>query len=133
MLQLDFNDRMQFSSCKFHVELGTAYVFTMESSLVGARTSISSDMMEFVWCALLLRTGKVGARTLVCPVVTDCGWCALFLGQCEVLSGVYRLLVMSEGANVEGARVLTTIEVPRAVSGQVGSGSGGAQRFKSSM
>ena len=40
---------------------------------------------------------------------------------------------MSEGANVEGARVLTTIEVPCAVSGQVGSGSGGAQRFKSSM
>ena len=26
-------------------------------------------------------------------------------------------------------RVLTTIEVPRAASGQVGSGSGGAQRF----
>ena len=39
----------------------------------------------------------------------------------------------SESANVEGERVRTTIEVPRAVSGQVGSGSGGAQRFKSSM
>ena len=30
---------------------------------------------------------------------------------------------MSESANVEGARVLMTIDVPRAVSGQVGSGS----------
>ena len=100
---------------------------------MGARTSISSDMMEFVWCALLLRTGKVGARTLICPVLTDCGWCALLLGRCDVFSGVFRLLVTSESANVEGARVLTTIEVPRAVSGQVGSGSGGAQRFKSSM
>ena len=89
--------------------------------------------MECVWCALLLRTGKVGARKLVCPVETDCGWCALFLGICDVLSGAIRLLVTSEIANVEGARVLTTIEVPRAVSGQVGSGSGGAQRFKSSM
>ena len=58
--------------CKFHVELGTAYVVTVESSLVGARTSISSDMTEFVRCALLLRTGKVGVRTLVCLVVTDC-------------------------------------------------------------
>ena len=43
------------------------------------------------------------------------------------------LLVTSEIANVEGTRELTTIEVPRAVSGQVGSGSGGAHRFKSSM
>ena len=40
---------------------------------------------------------------------------------------------MSERVNVEGARVLTTIDVPRAVSGQVGSGSGVAQRFKSSL
>ena len=40
---------------------------------------------------------------------------------------------MSESANVEGARVLTTIDVPLAVSGQVGSGSGVAQRFKSSI
>ena len=40
---------------------------------------------------------------------------------------------MSESVNVEGARVLTTIDVPRAVSGQVGSGSGAAQRFKSSI
>ena len=40
---------------------------------------------------------------------------------------------MSESANVEGARGLTTIDVPRAVSGQVGSGSGVAQRFKSSI
>ena len=143
MLQLDFIDRMQFSSCKFHVELGTAYVFTMESgtvsvftmfsSLLGARTSICPDMLDFVWCALSLRTGKVGARTSVCPEVTDCGWCALLLGRCDVLSGVFRFLVTSDSANVEGARVLTTIEVPRAVSGQVGSGLGGVQRFKSSM
>ena len=40
---------------------------------------------------------------------------------------------MSEGANVEGTRVLTTIDVSRAVSGQVGSGSGVVQRFKSSI
>ena len=39
----------------------------------------------------------------------------------------------SERANVEGARVLTTTEVPRAASGQVGSVSGGAQHFKSSI
>ena len=143
MLQFDFIDRMQFSSCKFHVELGTAYVFTMESlsvsvftifsSLLGARTSICPDKIDFVWCALLLSTGKVGARISVCPEVTDFGWCALSLGCCGVLTGVFRLLVTSESAIVEGARVLTTIEVPRAASGQVGSGSGGAQRFKSSM
>ena len=63
----------------------------------------------------------------------DCVWCALFPGRCDVLLGIFLLLVTSESANVEGARVLTTIEVPRAVSGQVGSGSGGAQRFKLSM
>ena len=40
---------------------------------------------------------------------------------------------MSVSANVEGARVLTTMDVPRAVSGQLGSGSGVVQRFKSSM
>ena len=109
MQQLDFIDRMQFSSCKFHVELGTAYVFTMVSSLLGVRTSICPDMLDFVWCAPLVRSGKVGARTSVCPEVTDCGWCALPLGRCGVLTGVFRLLVTSESANVEGARVLTTI------------------------
>ena len=40
---------------------------------------------------------------------------------------------MSESANVEGARVLTTIDVQRAVSGQVGSGSGVVLHFKSSI
>ena len=52
---------------------------------------------------------------------------------CDVLLGILQLPVASESANVEGARVLTTIVVPRAVSGQVGSGSGGAQCFKLSM
>ena len=37
---------------------------------------------------------------------------------------------MSERANVEGARVLTTIDVPRAVSGQVGSGIRGCAAFQ---
>ena len=36
-------------------------------------------------------------------------------------------------ANVDGARVLSTMEVPRATSDQAGVGSGGAQRFRSSM
>ena len=89
MLQFDFIDRIQFSSCKFHVELGTAYVFTMELlsvsvctliySLMGARTSICPDRVDFGWCAPLLSTGKVGARRSVCPEVTDSG-CALTLG-----------------------------------------------------
>ena len=75
----------------------------------------------------------MGARISVCPEVTDSEWCALPLGCCGVFTGVCWLLVTSERANVEGARVLTTIEVPRAASGQVGSGSGGAQRYKSSI
>ena len=138
MLQFDFIDRIQFSSCKFHVELGTAYVFTMEllsvsvftliSSLVGARTSICPDRVDFGWCAPLLSTGKVGARRSVCPEMNDSGWCALPLG-CDVFPGVCWLLVTSERANVEGARVLTTTEVPRAASGQVGSGSGDNARI----
>ena len=37
------------------------------------------------------------------------------------------------GAAVDGLRVLSTMEVPRATSGQLGVGSGGAQRFRSSM
>ena len=40
-------------------------VFTMYSSLLGARTSICSDMLDFVWCALSLRAGKVGAHRFV--------------------------------------------------------------------
>ena len=52
---------------------------------------------------------------------------------CSALLGGSWFLAMSVGANVEGARVLTTTDVPRAVSGQLGSGSGVAQRFKSSM
>ena len=125
---------MQFSSCKSHVELGAAYVFIMESgtvsiftmfsSLVGARTSICPDVIDFVWCALFLSHWEVGARTSICPELIDCVWCALFPGRCDVSLGIFRLLVTSESANIEGARVLTTIEVPRAVSGQVGSGSG---------
>ena len=49
---------MHFASCKSHVELGTVSVFTMESgtvsiftmfsSLVGARTSIYLDEIDFV-------------------------------------------------------------------------------------
>ena len=34
---------------------------------------------------------------------------------------------------VDGARVLSTMEVPGATSGQLGVGSGGAQCFRSSM
>ena len=37
------------------------------------------------------------------------------------------------GAVVDGAHVLSTMEVPRATSGQLGVGSGGAQRYRSSM
>ena len=59
-------------------------IFTMYSSLVGARTSICPDMLDFVWCALLLSRCEVGARTSMCPEVIDCVWCALFPGRCDV-------------------------------------------------
>ena len=66
-------------------------------------------------------------------VETGLVWCALLGGcWCALLGGCW-LLSISECANVEGARVLTTMDVPRAVSGQLGSGSAVAQRFKSSM
>ena len=99
---------------------------------VGARTSNCPELIDCEWCTLFLCLCEVGARASICPELMDCVWCALFPGRCDVSLGIFRLLVTSESANVEGARVLTTIEVPRAVSGQVGSGSGGAQRFKSS-
>ena len=56
------------------------------------------------------------ARTSISIVETDSVWCALPVG-CW-------LLTMSVCANVDGARVLTTMDVPCAVSGQLGSGSG---------
>ena len=91
---------------------GTVSIFTMSlslgSSVFDARTSVSIDEIESVWCALVS-------------------------GCCNALLGGFWLLAMSVGAYVEGARVLTTMDVPRAVSGQLGSGSGVAQRFKSSM
>ena len=136
MLQWDFIDRRQFSSCRSHAELGAGYVFTMEFltvsdftshiSLGGARTSIWPDRVDFGWCAPLVNTGKVGARRSICPEIVDFVWCALPLGF-DVSIGVRWLLTTSDRAKVEGARVLTTTEVPRAASGQVGSGSGGAQ------
>ena len=64
----------------FTMELLSVSVFTIISSLLGARTSICPDKVDFGWCALLLSTGKVGARRSVCPEVTDSGWCALSLG-----------------------------------------------------
>ena len=65
------------------------------------------------------------ARTSISIVETDPVSCALPV-DCW-------LLTMSVCANVDGARVLTTMDVPRAVSGQLGSGSGVAQHFRSSM
>ena len=68
------------------------------------------------------------------PIVeSDFVWCALLgICCCALLVGCW-LLSMSECVNVEGARVLTTMDDPHAVSGQLGSGSGVAHRFKSSM
>ena len=80
----------------------------------------------------MVRADKVGARRTVRPEIVDSVWCALPL-MFDVSIGVLWPLVTSDRAKVEGARVLTTTEVPRAASGQVGSGSGGAQRFRSSM
>ena len=138
MLHWDFIDKRQFSSCRSHVEVGAGYVFTMEFLTVsdftshisqgGARTSICPDRDDFGWCAPFVNTDKVGARRSVCPEIVDFVWCALPLGS-GVSKGVRWLLMTSDRAKVEGARVLTTTEVPRAASGQVGSGSGGAQRF----
>ena len=79
-----------------------------------------------------MNTDKVGARRAICPEIVDFVWCTLPL-MFDVSLGVLWPLVTSDRAKVEGARVLTTTEVPRAASGQVGSGSGGAQRFRSSM
>ena len=58
----------------------------------------------------------IDARTSISMVETDPVWCALPVDRW--------VLTMSVCANVDGARVLTTMNVPRAVSGQLGSGSG---------
>ena len=64
------------------------------------------------------------ARTSYSMVETDPVRCAL--------PDVCWLRTVSVGASVDGARGLTTIDVPRATSGQLGSGSGGAQCLRSS-
>ena len=119
------------SICPDKVDLGWCAPL-LSTGKVGARRSVCPEIVDFGWCAPLLSTGKVGARRSVCPEIVDLGWCALPLG-CDVFPGVCWLPITSDRAKVEGARVLTTTEVPRAASGQVGSGSGGVQRFKSSI
>ena len=120
--QSDFIDKMHFASCKSHVDVGTVSVFTRISGTVSVFTRTFS-----LWSSVF------DARTSVSIVETDSVWCALFRGcGCALLGGCW-LLSMSVCANVDGARVLTMMDVPRAVSGQLGSGSGVAQHFKSSM
>ena len=72
MLQSDFIDKMHFASCKSHVEVGTVSVFTMESGTVSIFTKFSS---------------LVGARTSIYPDEIDFVWCALLRGRCEVILG----------------------------------------------
>ena len=100
--------------------------------LTVARTMFWSGVIKVCWCAPLLIGDNGGARKFMSSEMDD-SVCAPTPRAPEVLRDDVRLRVLSERAIVEGARVLTTTEVPRAATGHIGSGSGGAQRFRSSM
>ena len=67
---------MHFASCKSHVEMGTVSVLTMESGTVSIFTMFSS-----------LVYSVFGARTSVSPDEIESVWCALLRGCCEMLLG----------------------------------------------
>ena len=107
MQHVEFFDNMQFSSCKSQTVLAGVFVSAGESSVWSVIVDVRASPTSFC-----MFRSDLANRGLSDHVGAGSGFV---------------------GAVVDGVRILSMIEVPSATSGQLGVGSGGAQRFRVSM